>query len=408
MPAGSPLSGTFVPPQNVPQDVRQNVAPNVVFSANLSGTVGNDNLTGDGQNTNFLFAGNNLGGTDVVSDSGGTDRISFHSLSDVKLVISSVDANNIQVAAFNLQGTVNKGTVTVARSVEQLSASDVTVNDSNANDSSVNPAIEQATQIQGNMKAYILAGTAGDDTIDANTGTPDAVGIMVFGGAGNDVIIGHASAMNILYGGAGNDTIIGGAGEDKIYGGAGNDSITGGAGSDVISLGKVSNVNEGNDVVYIANLSHGPDTITDFSAYTGGNTGDRIQFITDAKTALDDGASWNNNALLWDTTHNSNGAINLTNGNIEAVYVDARSGAGSHASNTVNGTMLANYANGNGGTTTAIGADALFVVATNDSKTLIYAYAATAATVGAVDFTLVATVDTALSAADAQTSIVLA
>jgi hypothetical protein len=387
-----------------------NISPPTHFAADIPGTVGNDNLQGDGQNTNFFLARQNLGGTDVIADSGGTDRVTFSSLSDVaggiKLVISSGDLNNVLVTETNLAGNQAIGTITIARTVEQLSASDVAVDASNANDNSVNPALNGIMQTSGTDRGYILAGDSGANTIDASSGLTNAVGVMAFGGGGDDTMTGHATASNMLFGGAGNDTITGGAGNDFIFGGAGNDNITGGGGNDSISL------NGGNDIVKIADLAHGTDTITAFNAFTGGNTGDRIQFVMGANTALDDGAGGNANALFWDTNHNGGGTMNLTNGNIEAVYVYAgppQGGFGLNlADNQITGNVLANYANFAGGTTTANGADALFVVATNNSKTLIYSYADNDNAVGAGDFTLVASLDTALSAADAQTSIVLA
>lgn len=51
------------------------------------------------------------------------------------------------------------------------------------------------------------------------------------GGAGNDVLIGNASA-NRLEGGAGNDQLDGDAGDDTLIGGPGNDVIFGGVGID--------------------------------------------------------------------------------------------------------------------------------------------------------------------------------
>jgi hypothetical protein len=405
-----------------------NNAPPTTFAADIPGTAGNDNLQGDGQNTNFFLARQNLGGTDVITDSGGTDRVTFSSLSDVaggiKLVISSADVNNVLVTETNLAGNQAIGTITIARTVEQLSASDVAVDASNANDNSVNPALNGIMQTSGTDRGYILAGDSGANTIDASSGLTNAVGVMAFGGGGNDAMTGHATAPNMLFGGMGDDSVIGGAGNDFIFGGAGNDTISGGAGNDTISGGGGNDtisggagndritLDGGNDIVAFADLTHGTDTITAFNVFAGGNTGDRVQFVMGANTALDDGAGGNANALSWDTNHNGGGMINLTNGNIEAVYVDAgppqQGGFGLNlADNQITGNVLANYANFGGGTTTGNGADALFVVATNNNTTLIYAYADTNNAVEAADFTLVASLDTALSAADAQTSIVL-
>ena len=53
----------------------------------------------------------------------------------------------------------------------------------------------------------------------------------VFGGLGDDVIVGTPNA-DLLYGGSGNDTINGGAGIDQLYGDEGNDILDGDAGAD--------------------------------------------------------------------------------------------------------------------------------------------------------------------------------
>ncbi len=74
-------------------------------------------------------------------------------------------------------------------------------------------------------------------------------GIILAGGAGNDVLIG----------GSGNDSLFGEEGQDELQGGAGNDLLAGGAGNDiyVLSAGIQADqvreqANEGNDYIYVA------------------------------------------------------------------------------------------------------------------------------------------------------------
>jgi len=366
-----------------------------VFTA----TAGNDTLQGDGQNTNFYFPHGVMAanGADTVSDSGGTDRVTFSALSNTKLVVSAVDGTNILVTATDIAGSTSKGTVTIARSIEQLSASDVAVDASNVNDLSVNPVLTGVSDLAAPNKGYIFAYGPADNTINISTmDPPNAVGVIVLAGGGNDTITGHGSATNFLYGGAGNDTITGGANNDTIYGGTGDDTINGASGTDAIWLGQTGGINEGNDTVRIGNLIDGVDTINNFTAFTGG-AGDRIQFVSNANTALDDTGE-GGGILTWHAA----GTINVTNGNSEAVYFSLNMAASSVTTAT-----LASNANSGGNATTANGADALFVVATSDSKTLIYSYTESNNTVEAGDFTLVATLDTALTAAQAQASIVL-
>ena len=80
------------------------------------------------------------------------------------------------------------------------------------------------------------------------------------GGAGNDSLFGNA-LNNSLVGGAGIDTLTGGLGNDTLTGGAGNDSLSGGLGNDQF-------VFDGTSV--FAAATFGVDTITDFT------TGDKL------------------------------------------------------------------------------------------------------------------------------------
>ena len=450
----------YVPqPNQAPINQGQPQANPIAFSAIINSTSGNDTLQGGDQNTNFYFSFSRqapvtLGGTDTVTDLGGQDRVTFSSLSDVKLVIASAnpginnDATNVVVTETNLAGNQAIGSITIARSIEQISASDVVVDASNVDNASINPALTGITQTQGASKGYILAGTAAGDTINAETmGLPDAVGVMIFGGDGNDSLQGRLNTSNMIFGGTGddgivganlsnivfggdgndtirglagndtldgnngNDTIIGGDGNDIIKGQMGNDAITGEGGNDEIFLGQdASNANEGNDIVRFSQIQPGSmDTVHNFSVYSGG-IGDRVQFVADAMGALDDGAGPAPNQLFsWDTTHNSGGVIDLRDGHTEAVYVNFRTGSPFPlASGAVDGNALAVWANNGGNALTAANADALFVVATTDAKTLVYSYAETNATVEAGDFSLLATLDVSLTGPEATTSIVLA
>ena len=94
---------------------------------------------------------------------------------------------------------------------------------------------DKGVMIVGNAAANVIAGSAGNDSIFANTGKD-----TVKGGAGNDIIFGDS----------GNDSLNGEAGNDSLYGGTGVDTLTGGAGNDVFIFG--SRV--------------GADVITDYTA----------------------------------------------------------------------------------------------------------------------------------------------
>ncbi len=94
----------------------------------------------------------------------------------------------------------------------------------------------------------ILDGGSGNDTLNASTSPK---GVTLFGGIGNDTLIGSAfddymdggDGNDRISGNAGNDLLLGGAGDDVISGGAGDDTISGGAGRDTLSG------DGGNDVI---------------------------------------------------------------------------------------------------------------------------------------------------------------
>ena len=86
--------------------------------------------------------------------------------------------------------------------------------------------------------------------IDLGTGADhyDGRGITalsgVNGGAGNDILWGHARLATTLSGGIGNDMLRGGAGDDLLSGDAGRDRLFGGGGNDTLSGG------EGDDLLF--------------------------------------------------------------------------------------------------------------------------------------------------------------
>ena len=102
-----------------------------------------------------------------------------------------------------------------------------------------------------NTTEIVEFGGKGNDTISLDNGAlPSA---QLFGGLGNDVLTGGASADQ-LFGGNGNDTLNGGNGDDILFGGAGDDTVVGGRGTDTAFLGVgndtfIWNPGDGNDVV---------------------------------------------------------------------------------------------------------------------------------------------------------------
>src|SRR5215813_4904342 len=144
-------------------------------------------------------------------------------------------------------------------------------------------------------------GQGGNDTItldEANGALPAA---QLFGGAGNDTLIGGSGADQ-LFGGTGNDTLFGKGGTDLLFGGAGNDTLIGGAGDDQVfgeagndrmiwNPGDGSDLFEGGDGIDTAEVNGGNASET----FTITANGTRVRFdrVTPAPFFLDIGTTEN-------------------------------------------------------------------------------------------------------------------
>ncbi|PWW00622.1 Ca2+-binding RTX toxin-like protein, partial [Hoeflea marina] len=115
--------------------------------------------------------------------------------------------------------------------------------------------------VDGGVTVNLATGQVSGSGLDGTTVT----GIeTVWGGIGNDTLIGSGSA-DTLYGFDGNDTISGGAGNDVLMGENGNDRLTGGAGNDDIQGGAGTDtvVYSGNRSDYSVRLAAGVYTVVD-------------------------------------------------------------------------------------------------------------------------------------------------
>jgi Ca2+-binding RTX toxin-like protein len=84
-----------------------------------------------------------------------------------------------------------------------------------------------------NTKGIQIFGLGGNDRLSLNETNGALPRASLFGGNGNDTLIG-AAAADFLFGQAGNDTLLGNGGLDFLFGGAGDDVMTGGAGNDQV------------------------------------------------------------------------------------------------------------------------------------------------------------------------------
>jgi hypothetical protein len=81
--------------------------------------------------------------------------------------------------------------------------------------------------VTGTGGYHFISGDLGNDTIDLHTATSASLNDTVYGGGGDDTILGSLGTGNQLYGQTGNDTITL-YGQGSVYGGQGNDLITDG------------------------------------------------------------------------------------------------------------------------------------------------------------------------------------
>lgn len=150
-----------------------------------------------------------------------------------------------------------------------------------------------------NTKGIQLYGNNGNDTLSLNEANGALPKANMYGGAGNDTLIG-GSGRDQLFGQAGNDTLLGKGGIDALFGGANNDTLTGGDDSDqafgeagddriIWNPGDDTDLNEGgagNDTIEV-NGGNGTEVFT-----TTAN-GNRVRFdrLDPAPFSLDIGTS---------------------------------------------------------------------------------------------------------------------
>ena len=148
----------------------------------LLGGTGNDVLFGQGGDD--LLIGD---GSDAASGSGGQDTL------------------DLLIEKYGLEPQENNTSVTTQQIVDAIHGSSDTLSDW--------------------LEGLDSGGAAGTDKADGND--------QLFGGSGNDVLLGMGGDDK-LFGGAGDDILIGGAGNDYLDGGDGQDVMYAGSGDDVV------------------------------------------------------------------------------------------------------------------------------------------------------------------------------
>ena len=214
-------------------------------------------------------------------------------------------------------------------------------------------------EVFGKRANDIIYGGTGNDSISSNeailTGTGGLVpeGDTVYGGEGDDIIntlnfnqTNSSSIGDLVYGGIGNDSILGaienpnaGIDTDNLYGGEGNDTIDGNAGSDLIFGG------EGDDLVLAAD---------DEDTTDGGAGIDTIDFTNDSGAVVFDMNTPTGGGTTNTTITGATGTDVELNINYENVIgsADADSILGNDADNSISGAEGADTLTGGDGSDT--------------------------------------------------------
>jgi Ca2+-binding RTX toxin-like protein len=272
----------------------------------LIGGDGNDIVTGDrGNDVALLGAGDdrfvwNPGdGSDIVEGQAGFDTLVFKG-SDAGENIT-LSANGNRATLFRDVGNVTMD-INGIESVQVAAsggADNIVVNDltgTGITQVAIDLAAAGTTHGDGQSDQVTVNGSAGNDfiTIDHSGGGVRVSGLAesvtithadsgldqltIFGGMGDDVI----DASNLQAGQIGL-VLDGGAGNDIIFGSHGNDSVIGGTGNDVAALG------DGNDI-FTWNPGDGSDIVDgqggfDTLAFHGSNVSENISISADGGQA---------------------------------------------------------------------------------------------------------------------------
>jgi Ca2+-binding RTX toxin-like protein len=224
----------------------------------VEGQGGSDTMEFDGSNANEQFDVSANGGrvrltrdvANIVMDLNGVEEIDLTTLGGADTV-SVGDLTGTDLTRFNLDlsGGASTGT-------GDGQADSVIVNGTNGADTISVAGSQSVITVSGLAATVQIAGIdassdqltvnalGGDDRIDASALPASAIGLILNGGDGNDVLVG-SQGDDTINGGRGNDTALMGAGDDTFVWnpGDGSDTVEGQGGTDTM-LFNGSNANE--------------------------------------------------------------------------------------------------------------------------------------------------------------------
>ncbi|MGE0258893.1 MAG: beta strand repeat-containing protein [Alphaproteobacteria bacterium] len=232
-------------------------------------------------------------------------------------------------------------------------------------------SIVGGTPTVANTSLIQIFGQAGDDTISLDESNGPLPAAFLFGGDGNDTLMGGSGA-DLLFGQSGNDVLLGKGGNDQLFGGAGNDTLTGGPGDDQVfgeggndrmiwNPGDGSDLFEGGDGFDTAEVNGGNGSETFTITANGARV--RLDRVTPAPFNLDIGTTEN----LVVNANGGDDVITAGNGLAALITLTLDGGAGN---DTITGGDGADTLLGGDGNDTIIGgrgSDVAFLGAGDDT-----------------------------------------
>jgi Ca2+-binding RTX toxin-like protein/protocatechuate 3,4-dioxygenase beta subunit len=273
-----------------------------IETQDFTGTPGNDTLVGTSGNDNF----DPKTGSDSIDGAAGIDTLIINNQTDTAgITLVYTDA----ASGGTISGGSNNGTT--FKNIEQIELTTGSGND--------------------NIDLSAVTASTSRPEIPIPLTTPGLF-TYVYGGAGNDTIIGSKTANNgYLFGDDGNDIITGGAGSDNIEGGAGNDTIDGAAGNDYITPGTGADSLDGGDGFDYLIIDNSTGTGNTAIAYTDAVNGGTIT------GGVNDGTTFKKFEFYSLTLGSGNDSLNLT------AVTSGVTLHGGDGNDTVIGSATANY-----------------------------------------------------------------
>jgi Ca2+-binding RTX toxin-like protein len=175
----------------------------------------------------------------ITMDVNGTERVNFNALGGAdNITVHDLSATAVQQVNLNLGASTGGGDGASDQVIVEGTNGNDTISIAGAGGSltvSGLKTVVNMTNFEPGSDGLTVRALGGNDTVNASGVTDPAIGLVIDGGAGNDVLIGGAGA-DILLGGDGNDLIVGGRGADVAFMGSGNDTFVWnpGDGSDIV------------------------------------------------------------------------------------------------------------------------------------------------------------------------------